>query len=153
MAFEYAALLDTTNGSARPVGVALATGHAVIVDLPKAYGIPVVHEGEYRVLQPNLTEIIYRPGDDGYLDQVLADLSWCFAVGERGALEILDTPSYARLRARLEAEHYARERTGTYEPANTVAHGYVVEYENTHDATDALEPAVVAGVDDLALVA
>ena len=123
MPYRYAPLLEIRNGSGRPVGVAIEHADGVAVDLPSSYGIPAAHSGEYRVLQPDLAEIIYRPGDAGYLEQVLVDLSWGFAIGEIGVIDELTPSAYARLRANLAAD-YARRQSGAY--AETSIADYVI---------------------------
>jgi hypothetical protein len=124
MAHRYAVLLDRSNGDGRPVGIAVEYDGRVIVDLPPEYGVPVEHTGEYRVLQPNFAEVVYRPGDVGYLDQVLVDLFWGFAIGEMGEVAELTPQSYRRLRVAVlsggrRSGAYAAHRPAArvYEPA------------------------------------
>jgi hypothetical protein len=121
MAHRYAVLLDRSNGDCRPVGIAIEHAGGVIVDLPAEYGVPVEHTGEYRVLQPNFAEVVYRPGDDGYLDQVLVDLFWGFAIGETAEIEELTQASYARLRARALT---GPETSGSYVTRENATQGY-----------------------------
>lgn len=143
---RYAVLLDKAGEDVRPVGIAVEHSRGVFVDLPDAYGVPFEHVGEYRVLQPGLTEVLYRPGDPGYLDQVLVDLFWGFAIGEVGELAELTRTSYARLRARVMAER-EQQRSEAYasDPVRAPMTYEAAEVES--------EPARAAAADDLALVA
>ncbi len=88
MSHRYAVLWSLEDPTSLPIGVAVEQEGHVLVDVPEHLCVPARHRGEYQVLQPDSTHLTYRPGDDGYFDQVLVDLSRMFAIGERG--EILE---------------------------------------------------------------
>jgi len=87
---RYAVLWDVEGQKSQPVGVAFEAGDSVLVAAPSSFGLPPRFDGDYRVLQPDSTDIIYRPEDHGYFDQVLLDLSRTFAIGERSTVGVLD---------------------------------------------------------------
>jgi hypothetical protein len=68
----------------------------------------------YRVLLPDSTEVVYEPGDDGYFDQVLIDLSRCFAIGERGEREHADVSTITELMAEKVSAPSTAMRRGRY---------------------------------------
>ena len=147
MAHRYAVLLDIMDENARPVGLAVDTGRGIMVDLPAEYAVPVMHDGEYRVLGPGMTETVYRPTDTGYFDQVLVDLFWGFGVGETDVLPVFDLPNYLELRSRVLAP--AGERTaGKYAPQ---AYGGGEAYESNEPAEDKVE--CLEDADEFSLVA
>jgi len=144
MAHRYAVLLDRSNSESRPVGLAIEHAGGVIVDLPAEYGVPVEHKGEYRVLQPNFGEVVYRPGDPGYLDQVLVDLFWGFAIGKTGVLAELTPQSFRRLRIEVLS---GGTRSGTYAARRPAARPYAPA------AAVNMDDLMTAHKNDLALVA
>jgi hypothetical protein len=111
---RYAVLHDVTTEETTPVGIALEMGDHVLVHVPSEYGIPARHDGEYRVRQPNMAFVIYRPGDAGYFDQVLVDLSWAFGVGEQGVREETGFKTVLELMVEKVERERSRERVGEY---------------------------------------
>jgi hypothetical protein len=93
---RYAVLTDLHNES-RPIGLAIERDSYVQIELPDEYGIPRRHAGVYRVLQPDGTRIAYRPGDEGYFDQLLVGLSTSFGIAEEGEVPQADDAAVARL--------------------------------------------------------
>lgn len=96
MSYRYAILWELAD-SAQPIGLALERERDVLVVLPEVYGLPANYSHEYRVLQPDLTEIVYRVGDEGYLDHVLIELQRHFAVQGSGVVESCDDVSVCTL--------------------------------------------------------
>jgi hypothetical protein len=47
-------------------------------------------EEEYRVRQRDLSEVVYRPGDEHYFDQVLIELARICTIGEQGGVPDAD---------------------------------------------------------------
>lgn len=88
MPYKYAVLHDLDE-SGQPAGLALDCIRFVWVEVQNGVGMPHRFTGDYEVLGPNGDFIVYRPGDDGYFDQVLIDLSRVYAIGEQGELDQL----------------------------------------------------------------
>jgi hypothetical protein len=112
---RYAVLHDVASDDAGPVGFALEMDGYVHVHVPREYGIAERHDGDYRVQQPNLTYVTYRPGDPGYLDQLLIDLSWSFGVGEHGVVPEANFDTALDLLVRKVDEPRNRQRVGEYD--------------------------------------
>jgi hypothetical protein len=93
---SYAVLWEIDDQS-RPIGLAIDLGDHVYVEVPDYYGLPHRFSGEYQVMQPNATHVVYKPGEPGYLEQILVDLSSLFAIGERGSAEIKDNTALISL--------------------------------------------------------
>jgi hypothetical protein len=94
---RYAVLWDVEGVKSRPIGVALEAGECVLVTAPYSFGLPSRFDGDYRVLQPDSTDVIYRPEDAGYFEQVLLELSRSFAIGERGTVGVVDDATIRHL--------------------------------------------------------
>jgi hypothetical protein len=90
---KYAVLWDVRGHASRPFGVVAEHGDHVHVFVPKECGVPTRYSDDFRVLGPGGSFVVYRPGDEGYFDQVLVDLSRVFAVGKRGTVPSLDKSS------------------------------------------------------------
>jgi hypothetical protein len=94
---KFAVLWDVREDVSRPFGVVAEHGDHVHVFVPRERGIPKRYSDEFRVLGPGGSYVVYKPGDDGYFDQVLVDLSRVFAIGKRGTLPSLDKASLFEL--------------------------------------------------------
>lgn len=121
---RYAVLWEPTDGRSQPVGLVLETPDSVRLELPQAYGMPTRYDGEYRVLQPDMTEVVYRPGDPHYFDHTLIELMRHFAVCDLGEVQTVDeivvgslldehvlAPRTARRRADYPAGIFSRRMT------------------------------------------
>lgn len=86
---RFAVLWDVDLDESAPVGLAVERSNHVRVYLPRDSGVPTRYDGEYRVFGPDGSDIVYRPGDDGYFEQVLVDLSRVFAIGTQDVREDL----------------------------------------------------------------
>jgi hypothetical protein len=86
---RWAVLWDVFADAPRPVGLAVEHPGHVHVYVPSSYSVPSHFAGEYRVLQPDGSLVSYRPGDEQYFQQVLANLSHAFSVGHVGEREDL----------------------------------------------------------------
>jgi hypothetical protein len=114
MVAKYAVLWDVDGKRSTPVGIAIKRGSDVVVTAPWQYGIPTRISAPYRVLLPDLTEVVYGPDDDAYFDQVLIDLSRSFAIGERGERERSDVPTITELMAEKVTAPAVAMRRGHY---------------------------------------
>jgi hypothetical protein len=150
---RYAVLHDVTARDSAPVGLAIEMPDHVLVHVPREYGIHERHDGEYRVLQPNMTHVVYAPGDAAFFDQVLVDLSWAFGVGEQGLVESANYQTLFQLLVEKVERERNREKVGDYETvgaprerrAVTASHAYQpVEVEAPTE--DYLAVAARAGV-------
>lgn len=88
------AVVGALDASALPVGLVVEDEDCVRVEALDDYALPTCITEPYRVLQRDLTEVIYKPGDSGYFDQVLVELSRQAAIGEQGEIPF---PSEAAL--------------------------------------------------------
>lgn len=114
---RWAVLWDVLDEVPKPVGLAVEHPGHVHVFAPQRYHAPTRFSGEYQVLQPDGSLVTYRPGMDGYFDQVLVDLARSFGVGEQGVAPELDRAALMHLfvsevarpyrRAAAERGHYA----------------------------------------------
>jgi hypothetical protein len=114
---RYAVLHDLTTEQTLPVGFAVELDDHVLVHLPRTFGIPEKHDGEYHVRQPDMNFITYRPGDAGYFDQVLVDLSWGFGVGEQDTLADVTDKTLLELQVSRIDRVLAQSRHGEYDLA------------------------------------
>ena len=122
---RYAILHDTGSEDGGPLGLALEMDGYVYVHVPREYGIPERHDGEYRVLQPDMTYVTYRPEDQGFFDQVLIDLSWAVGVGAQGEVEEANFDTALDLLVRKVDEPRNRERRGEYDLTSLLDRGRV----------------------------
>jgi hypothetical protein len=91
---SYAILWDIDRESSYPVGIAVEREDGVRVYLPSYYeGFRTHYTDPEYVLQPDISEREYRPGQPGYFDQIVAQLSRTFAIGKRGDLNRTDIDS------------------------------------------------------------
>lgn len=88
------AVIGALDAGALPIGLVVDDEGCVRVEALDEYGLPARITEPYRVLQRDLTEVIYKPGDNGYFDQVLVELSRQASIGERGEIPF---PSEAAL--------------------------------------------------------
>jgi hypothetical protein len=148
------AVLWEIDGPSRPIGLAIDLGDYVYVEVPDSYGLPHRVDGEYRVMQPDSTHMIYRPGEPGYLEQILVDLSSLFAVGERGEADISDNAALIKLLTEKVFRPREESRVGDYAvgvpggcPVYVREHAIagVGDQEEESDSTvDAPEPYLIA---------
>jgi hypothetical protein len=88
------AVIAALDANALPVGLVVEDEDCVRVEALDEYAFPACITEPYRVLQRDLSEVIYKPGDVGYFDQVLVELSRQASVGEQGEIPF---PSEAAL--------------------------------------------------------
>jgi hypothetical protein len=89
MPFKYAVLHDLDETPSQPAGLAVDCGRHVLVEVQNGTGMPWKYDGPFEVLSPDSTRLVYRPGDEGYFEQVLIDLSRVYAIGEQDEIEQL----------------------------------------------------------------
>ncbi len=89
MPYRYAVLWELQDES-QPAGIVVQRDRYVLVELPNEHGMPKRYDRPYRVLGPDMTEVVYDPGTDGYFDQVLVDLTRLYAVNEQDTVERSD---------------------------------------------------------------
>lgn len=118
---KYAVLHDLGDERTPPVGIALEMAGQVLVHAPQEFGVPERHDGEYRVLGPDMTYVTYRPGEPGYFEQVLVGLSWAFGVGEQGVVEQADYDSLLALIVHKIEHPRDRAHVGEYDVALSFA--------------------------------
>jgi hypothetical protein len=80
---RYAVLWDVDGGESVPCGLAVDGPEAVRLTLPAVYGFPEFIDEPVTVPLPSGAAALLRPGDSGYFDQVLLDLSHTFAIVEQ----------------------------------------------------------------------
>jgi hypothetical protein len=124
---RYAVLWSLEHDRSIPVGIAVDQGDHVLVDVPDHFCVPARQRGDYYVIQPDSMHVKYRPGDDGYFDQALLELSRQFAIGEQGelpgddAVEVVDLLRRKVLEplASMEVREYSltSTRTSSYQAA------------------------------------
>lgn len=112
--YRYAVLWDIDSAESRPVGIALERGDHVYVDVAEEYGLEPKFSGEYRVLQPDMSEIIYRPGDPLYFDQVLLDVSRMFAIKGGSHVQVADSAMLMSLVSEHVLRPLSNTRVGEY---------------------------------------
>lgn len=93
---RYAVLWSVDGAESIEIGLAVERGDHVLVDVPNNLCMPARQRGEYKVLEPDGSLIVYSPGSDGYFEQVLIDLSRTFAIGEQGRLADADSATIAK---------------------------------------------------------
>jgi hypothetical protein len=111
---RWAVLWDVSHGADRRVGLAIEQDGYVRVVAPPSYCVPSRFDGEYRVLQPDGSLMIYGPGREGYFDQVLVELSRVFAVGKQDATQVRDKDDLIRLFATEVFQPTQRNLSGRY---------------------------------------
>lgn len=116
MSHRYAVLWTLDEPESLPIGLAVEQDGCVLVDLPEHYCVPARWRGEYRVLQPDSTRLTYRPGDTGYFDQVLLDLSRMFAIGQQDVVDAADQEAVLGLLNENVLRPLRQARVETYEP-------------------------------------
>lgn len=112
------AVLRALEGAGLPVGLVIERRGYVHVEALDEYGLPRRFDEEYRVLGRDLVEVMYRPGDAGYFDQVLVDLSRHVSVAGQGEVDDAEWGTVLRLfqekvvdpRLRGVAGHYVVRR-------------------------------------------
>jgi hypothetical protein len=117
---RYAVLWDIDSQTSLPVGLAVEREDGVRLYVPSAYGLPANYTGEYRVLQPDGSELTYRPPERNYFDQVLVDLQRMFAVGKIAEAD-LDHPMDLPMLLVSEVYGPRREQRCAYETPPTPA--------------------------------
>lgn len=117
MSHRYAVLWSLNNPVSMPIGIAVEQDGHVLVDVPEHLCVPARYRGEYRVLQPDSDYITYRPGHEGYFEQVLIDLSRMFAIGERGEIPAGDPATIIKLLREKVLQPLQEKRLQQYEPA------------------------------------
>lgn len=116
---RFAVLHDLATDDTPPVGLVLEMKDYVLVHAPRDFGIPERQDGEYRVLDPELIYVTYRPGDTGYFEQVLGSLSWAFGVGDSGEVPVADDKTLLQLIVRKVDKPRDLVRVGEYDVALT----------------------------------
>jgi hypothetical protein len=117
------AVLRSLDARSLPIGIAVERDGYVHIDALDEYGLPPRIDEEYRVLGRDLSEVRYTPGDPGYFDQLLVELSRVVSVGEQGSVPDSDSATLDEL---LETHVLAPRRVsvrGTYVGALTAGVG------------------------------
>lgn len=86
-----------------------------MVEAIEELGLPRRIEEEYRVLQRDMTEVVYRPGDQQYFDQVLVELARTVAIGDQAVVPSADWGTVMRLIQELVVDPRMREVRWQYE--------------------------------------
>lgn len=121
---RYAVLWSLDHDRSIPVGIAVDQGDHVLIDVPDHFCIPARQRGDYYVIQPDSTHVKYRPGDEGYFDQALLELSRLFAIGEQGELPGEDAVEVIDLLRRKVLEPLASMEVRSYTVAPAKPSGY-----------------------------
>jgi hypothetical protein len=87
MSDRYAVLWEPTDEGSRPVGVAVEQPGFVAIEVRGNLGVPTRYDDPFDVRGPDMHIVRYAPGDEGYFDQVLLDLSRAFIIGEQSSVE------------------------------------------------------------------
>lgn len=121
---RYAVLWSLEHDRSIPVGIAVDLGDHVLVDVPDHFCVPARQRGDYYVIQPDSTHVKYRPGDEGYFDQALLELSRQFAIGEQGELSGDDAVEVVDLLRRKVLEPLTSMEVRGYSLASARASSY-----------------------------
>jgi hypothetical protein len=147
--YRYAILWDRLGEESQPIGLAIQRGDHVLVDVPDEYGIRSRFDGEYRVVQPDATRIVYRPDDSAFFDQVLLDLSNSFAVGQQGEVETPNLPTITGLLTQHVFEPRDESRIGEYTVVcDRPPHWYVRDHRSAWARATAPAPAAAFSTPD-----
>lgn len=87
MPYRYAVLWEPAEDGARPVGLAVEQDGFVLVEVRSDLGFADRYDGAFEVCAPDMSIVRYEPGDAGYFDQVMLDMSRSFIIGEQGQVE------------------------------------------------------------------
>ncbi|MGC1851711.1 MAG: hypothetical protein WA687_04645 [Solirubrobacterales bacterium] len=143
---KYAVLWEINGQASRPIGLAIDLGDYVYVEVPDSYGIPHRFDGEYRVLQPDSTHMVYRPGEEGYLEQILVDLSSLFAIGDRGLADISNNAALIALLTEKVFKPREESRVGDYAVGlpdgcpSYVREHMITGFEESDEESTSMEP-------------
>lgn len=88
------AVIGALDAKSLPIGLVVEDEGCVRIEALDEYRLPELITEPYRVLQRDLSEVVYKPGDTGYFDQVLVELSRLVSIGEQDSISI---PSEAAL--------------------------------------------------------
>jgi hypothetical protein len=119
------ALLRETDGQHLPVGIAVERDNDVTIVAIDEFGLPRRISEPYEVLQRDLSTVQYRPGDQGYFEQVLLELQRIVSVGEKQNLPSVEADALIELyndevaRARLAAPRVYAPRRSTVSAWNS----------------------------------
>lgn len=80
---RYAVIWDVDDGESVPCGLVVDGPDAVQLILPEFYGLPRFVDEPKTLVAPDGAEETVEPGDVGYFEAVLIDLSYAFAVVEQ----------------------------------------------------------------------
>jgi len=112
------AVIRALDTSALPIGLVFEDEDCVRVEALDEYALSARITEPYRVLQRDLTEVIYQPGDGGYFDQVLVELSRQVSIGEQGEIPLLSETSLLDLFSEKVLKPRLRQATrGSYMPS------------------------------------
>jgi hypothetical protein len=117
---RFAVLHDLSTEDTVPVGLALERDDHVLVYAPADFGIQERQNGEYRVLDPEMAYVAYKPGDTGYFEQVLGSISWAFGVGEVGTVQSADDEMLLKLIVHKIDRPREESLRGTYDVPLTI---------------------------------
>lgn len=148
MPYRYVVLYEELpNRPARPVGLAIERDGHVRVEtrddlcMPRRYSEPFVVAG------PDMTTIMYTPGDAGYFDNVVIDLSRTFTIAEPDVTMDITEAAFRKLLLEkvLRPLRYAESHQYATIQTYHAERGYV--YETTHGTSEEAtrEPASVRG--------
>jgi hypothetical protein len=93
MSYKYAVLWELDDDDSQPAGIVVERDGYVLLELPNEHAMPKRFEAPYRVLGPDMTQVVYEPGAAGYFDQVLVDLMRLYAVVGQDTVESADDDS------------------------------------------------------------
>ncbi len=113
---RYAVLWSVDGAESIEIGIAVERADHVLVDVPGNLCVPARQRGEYQVMQPDGSLVVYRPGDEGYFDQVLIDLSRTFAIGEQDRLVDGEKETIARALQEKVNQQIITKRRARYRP-------------------------------------
>ena len=123
--------------------------HVLVIASPE-YGLPERYSGDYRVLQPDSTDIVYKPDSPLYFEQVLLDLSRTFAIGERDFVPVADLAALIELyqskvfRPRIVAVRSPYRRAGKRLPHPAL--GLILSYRPVIQEGPIFRPAAINSV-------
>lgn len=80
---RYAVLWDIDDGESVPCGLAVDAPDAVQLIVPDFYGLPRFVDEPKVLVAPDGGEHTVHPGELGYFETVLMDLSYTFAIVEQ----------------------------------------------------------------------
>jgi hypothetical protein len=155
MPHRYAVLWEPGDPKAQPVGLAVEQDGFVLVEVREELALPVRYDQPFVVRGPDMTLVQYGPGDHGYFDQVLLDLSRSLIVANEGSVSEATPGVVLTLLRRYVMEPLRRERQVVYcDPSWPVVqayqrHYYLSDVEESVKAAHAAPTSVREGVSAL----